>query len=52
MESTRVRGLKVKELRAELQKRGLEKSGVKATLVARLQKAIELEGNIIYDVAT
>ena len=32
-----------KELRSELQKRGLEKNGVKATLVARLSKALELE---------
>ena len=33
--------LRVKELRAELNKRGLDKSGVKATLVARLKQAFE-----------
>ena len=43
MASMNVRGLRVKELRSELQKRGLEKNGVKATLVARLSKALELE---------
>ena len=35
-----VRSLRVKELKAELQKRGLNKNGVKETLVNRLQSAI------------
>ena len=43
MEALCVKRLKVKELRSELQKRGLEKNGVKSTLVARLGKSLELE---------
>ena len=43
MAAINVCGLRVKELRSELQKRGLEKNGVKATLLARLSKALELE---------
>ena len=38
-----LRVLRIKELRAELQRRGLNKDGVKETLVKRLQKEIEKE---------
>ena len=40
-----VRSLRVKELKAELQKRGLNINGVKDTLVNRLQSAIDKELN-------
>ena len=43
MDLSAVRNLRVKELRAELQKRGLNKNGVKETLVKRLLKEIERE---------
>nr|XP_006815966.1 PREDICTED: SAFB-like transcription modulator-like isoform X2 [Saccoglossus kowalevskii] len=40
----KVTELRVIDLRAELEKRGQEKAGIKAVLIERLQKAIEGEG--------
>ena len=38
-----IQHLCVKELRSELQKRGLDKNGLKATFTARLKTALDLE---------
>ncbi|XP_063929209.1 SAFB-like transcription modulator isoform X3 [Zophobas morio] len=43
-ESKKLSELRVVDLRAELEKRGLDKNGVKKDLVERLQKALQNEG--------
>lgn len=51
MESSKklISELKVNELRAELEKRGLDKGGVKVTLLERLEKVCKFGNFLIHN---